>query len=141
MERRHFFSLVGMSSASLLIGNIAASCSKDDDSGSPTNNPPVGTKVTIDISDPTYATLATKGNSVTKGNIIIIHTNDDTYIALSKVCTHNGCTVGFDGSTTIVCPCHGSKFSLTGGVVNGPATSPLTKYATTLDGTILTITV
>ena|SRR5690349_8479325 len=40
--------------------------------------------------------------------------------AFSAVCTHAGCTVGYEGST-IVCPCHGGEYSAeTGEVLAGP---------------------
>lgn len=40
--------------------------------------------------------------------------------ALSLICTHLGCTVQVnpDGLT---CPCHGSRFDLSGQVLSGPA--------------------
>lgn len=53
------------------------------------------------------------------------------FYAVSTVCPHLGCTVdrrpeGF------LCPCHGSKFSEGGQVLNGPATRPLTFLLLTL---------
>jgi Rieske Fe-S protein len=47
-----------------------------------------------------------------------------TFIAMSLVCTHLGCTVAVtpDG---MVCPCHGSHFDRGGKVLTGPAEQPL----------------
>jgi thiosulfate dehydrogenase [quinone] large subunit len=45
--------------------------------------------------------------------------------AFSAVCTHAGCTVGYDGSQ-IYCPCHGGTYSAeTGEVTGGPPPAPL----------------
>lgn len=44
--------------------------------------------------------------------------------AILATCTHLGCTPRLDGNT-FACPCHGSRFSRDGTVLNGPATRPL----------------
>lgn len=50
-----------------------------------------------------------------------------TVHAVSAVCPHAGCIVGWNETDrTWDCPCHGSRFSLDGDVIHGPAVRPLT---------------
>src|SRR6266566_4496690 len=48
-------------------------------------------------------------------------------VAVSRTCTHEGCTVLVPAAPgqTLDCPCHGSRFTTSGSVVNGPAARPL----------------
>lgn len=51
---------------------------------------------------------------------------DGVLHAVSASCPHMGCLVDFDDtSTQWHCPCHGSRFSVTGEVLQGPAVSGL----------------
>ncbi len=50
----------------------------------------------------------------------------DGFRALSAVCTHLGCITRYRPDESIIaCPCHGSRFSLDGEVLAGPAPRPL----------------
>lgn len=53
---------------------------------------------------------------------------DGTVRALDPRCTHMGCTVRFNQSErTWDCPCHGSRYDLEGGVLQGPAKKALSQ--------------
>ena len=55
------------------------------------------------------------------------------YYALSLICTHLGCTVSVT-ENSLACPCHGSRFDRHGGVLSGPATTPLRRLPVELHG-------
>lgn len=61
---------------------------------------------------------------------ILLHHDDDTWTALSAVCTHLGCTVQFDQERgTIHCACHGGVYDArTGANISGPPPKPLPAF-------------
>lgn len=74
------------------------------------------------------------------GSFLATRTAQTTFSVLTATCTHEGCTVtGFSG-TTFVCPCHGSRYSTSGGVVNGPATRALQTFNSQFSNGLLTFT-
>ena len=61
---------------------------------------------------------------------LLIHHADNTWTALSAVCTHLGCTVQYrPADNQIFCACHGGIYnSETGANISGPPPKPLTLY-------------
>lgn len=57
------------------------------------------------------------------------------YVGLSAVCPHQGCLVNQIENQAIICPCHGSQFSITdGAVIQGPATTGLESIPVKVSG-------
>lgn len=80
----------------------------------------------IKISD--YPSLNKVGGyEMISSKVIVIRVSDSKFVALNITCTHKKCDVEFDG-TKFECPCHGSEFSKTGKLLNGPAKKNLISY-------------
>lgn len=62
---------------------------------------------------------------------MLIHHADGTWVALSAICSHLGCTVQFQPENNrIYCACHGGTYDpKTGANVAGPPPKPLKHYA------------
>jgi nitrite reductase/ring-hydroxylating ferredoxin subunit len=95
----------------------------------------------IDSSSPLAAVGGAALVQTSAGNFLVGHTAQDAFTALTAVCTHEACTVSGFQNQTYVCPCHGSQYSLSGAVVQGPAPTALRQFATRFASNVLTITV
>jgi cytochrome b6-f complex iron-sulfur subunit len=136
MNRRELIRNIAAGTATVfIVPSFLTSCQEDQ----PEPENPDANKLSIDLTSPNNSSLGSAGGSKVVENIIIINTGDG-FIALSSVCTHSGCQVTYDhGSENLPCPCHGSIFSTSGMVLNGPASSPLRTYDVMQEGDILTI--
>jgi Rieske Fe-S protein len=66
---------------------------------------------------------------------VITQPTKGEFKAFSKICTHQGCPVTEVAGDSIVCKCHGSRFSIEdGSVTNPPANKPLEESSTTVSG-------
>lgn len=66
--------------------------------------------------------------SVAYKPVMVIRTADGFH-AVSAVCTHLGCIVGWDEKRAVIaCPCHAGFFTVTGQVISGPPPAPLKQY-------------
>ena len=72
------------------------------------------------------------GSGVIVGEVVVTQPEAGDFRGFSAVCTHTGCLINEVADGTINCPCHGSKFSLDGEVVKGPAARPLNAKAITI---------
>ena len=86
------------------------------------------------------ADIAVGGGVIVDDKYVITQPVAGEFKAFSATCTHQGCAVGEVTGGQIVCPCHGSAFSIEdGSVVNGPAESPLAEEPISVDGGQVTL--
>lgn len=72
--------------------------------------------------------------------IMLINRRETGFIALSRICTHLGCLVGFDKyQGQLVCPCHAGVFDLDGQMIAGPGSEPLRQFPLTISATHVTV--
>ena len=81
------------------------------------------------------------GQILTEQKVVATQPTAETFKAFTAVCTHQGCLVASITDATIVCPCHGSTFSIAdGSVTGGPAPAPLAPATITVSGDTATLT-
>jgi Rieske Fe-S protein len=131
-ERREFIKSglqgLGITICAGSIMSILSSCEMNED--------PIQTQETtfpliIEIDDPKNVDLTRIGgamyyndSSLNNGeDFIIVRVDNDSFLAISSFCTHQGCQVNIPSmdKPTIFCPCHFAEFSpLTGEVIKQP---------------------
>jgi cytochrome b6-f complex iron-sulfur subunit len=100
--------------------------------------PPTG-KVDVKVAD--FPGLATMNKLVLVDNVRAAkRTGEVTFVAFSRLCTHEGMPVDIQGSG-FICFNHGSQFDNNGQVTNGPATRALPTLATNYDSTTDVLTI
>ncbi len=97
--------------------------------------------LTIEANSP----LATVGSAAlvqySNSALLVARTAQDSFTALTAICTHQGCTITGYSNQVYMCPCHGSRFGTNGSVIQGPASRALQKYQTQFANNQLVITV
>ncbi|MDH3883346.1 MAG: ubiquinol-cytochrome c reductase iron-sulfur subunit [Desulfobacterales bacterium] len=82
-------------------------------------------------------------NSVTafiNGKFYLARLKDGGFLALSRTCTHLGCTVPWVAKEMkFACPCHGSAFDITGNVIEAPAPRALDTYPISIENEIIKV--
>jgi cytochrome b6-f complex iron-sulfur subunit len=138
MDRKDFLSQVGVGAAAFLapicLGGIAG-CGKSSKNSNP--SAPSNVDFTLDVSS---GALASNGGYLVSQGILVARTNSGTFIAVSAACTHEGTSVTYNAANNnFVCPNHGAKFSSSGMVTLGPASTNLKSYNTSLTNSTLRI--
>jgi len=142
MTRKEFLAKLGMGAGVLIIAPVILNSCEESENNEPSDNGGSDDSggddkvdFTIDLTNDDNSDLNQEGGYVYQNDIIIAYLGNEEYIALSKVCTHQGCTVEYDHADgQIECDCHGSVFSTSGSVLEGPAESALQEYNTELNG-------
>jgi cytochrome b6-f complex iron-sulfur subunit len=81
------------------------------------------------------ATVGVDNVGVGGQGIAVTRLTATSVVAVSRQCTHQGCTLALPGTSggQLFCPCHGSLFTVQGAVVQGPATAALRTFAASID--------
>ena len=78
--------------------------------------------------------------AIPSGQFYLACLGDGSFLALSRICTHLGCSVPWDEEKNqFICPCHGSTFNLTGEVLTAPAPRPLDIYPVRIENGIVKV--
>ena len=141
LNRRDFLAKSALAAAALA---VLEGCGDGQIGPTAAKLPPGGVSVTL----AEFPDLATVGAVVAvKPEIALVRTGTTTFVAFSRICTHEGCVTDVvKSSNRFECPCHGSIFSNTGAVVRGPngqsgGIRPLDQLATRFDATAGTVTI
>jgi nitrite reductase/ring-hydroxylating ferredoxin subunit len=121
---------------------VLAACGSDDDGGSTATDDPTPSSPSssgssspsgpASSSAPAAAGFAAAADIPVGGGavfpeegVVVTQPTAGDFKGFDIQCTHSGCPVS-EVTKSIVCPCHGSEFSLTDGAAEkGPATEPL----------------
>lgn len=140
-DRRDFLSHAALASVAIAL----AACGGGGGVDGPTKpiDQPGPSMITVKLSD--FPALAAVGGAATVGTVLfapvaVVRTAAATYIALSRICTHAGCTINL-ASPGFACPCHGSRYDNQGNVTNGPAVNALARLTAVLSADGMTLTI
>jgi cytochrome b6-f complex iron-sulfur subunit len=75
-----------------------------------------------------------------EGRFYLARLSDGGFLALSRTCTHLGCTVPWVAEEeAFQCPCHSSSFDIRGDVVEPPAPRALDLYPVSIENGIVKV--
>jgi cytochrome b6-f complex iron-sulfur subunit len=74
------------------------------------------------------------------GQFYLARVAEGGFLALSRKCTHLGCTVPWvEEKKQFACPCHASAYDITGNVVSGPASRALDLFPVFIENNVVMV--
>jgi len=84
-----------------------------------------------------------KPNTVTafpRGQFYLACVAENGFLAISRRCTHLGCTVPWNAEQKrFVCPCHSSTFDIHGNVIDAPAPRALDLFRVSIENNLIKV--
>jgi nitrite reductase/ring-hydroxylating ferredoxin subunit len=120
---------------------LLAACGDDSsdaapDSSSAGGSPSAGTTLGAAADIPVGG-----GTIFPDAKVVVTQPSEGEFKGFSAICTHQGCPVAKVEDGLIVCPCHGSKFSVEDGSPQaGPATKALGEVGVSVKGGEISVT-
>jgi cytochrome b6-f complex iron-sulfur subunit len=145
MKRRDFLSWVGVGGVASFLPLAIAACTSSGESTTEVSST-LDTNSTASGLDSfeavgTVSDLEAHGQlfneNVGRGGVSVTRNPEDAEVlyAVNPTCTHNRCTVSWEGAERkYICPCHGAEYSPDGTVLKGPATENLSPYLAKIEG-------
>lgn len=143
-SRREFLKKTGaVATMSMFGAGFFTACSNEDiapDGSTSADGITINsTTVLVDLTKKTV--LQSEGGwlLIPTARILVVNTGS-SFRALTSVCTHSGCSNNWSFTDNeFVCNCHGSRFTTSGQVISGPASSPLRAFRNSRTNNVLAI--
>lgn len=136
MNRKDFLKQIGFGAGAMMATYCLGSLTSCGTNGVlPSGN----VNFTIDLSDPAYTSLANVGGWIKKDNVVIAHVEQDVYVAVTQVCSHEGLKrIAYrSGSKDFYCDAHGAVFGTNGSGKNSAAKAGLIVYNLDMSGSLM----
>lgn len=138
MNRRNFVVLATVTAAATACAcdcALAAEASQDSKSK---GKPPPPNEGTVNVGKKAKYDKDGVSDEFAKSNRVLVVRHAGKIYAPTATCTHKNCAVKLKENANkekeIVCPCHGSRFTVQGTSTKGPAKGSLYRYALSVNG-------
>ncbi len=130
--------VAGAGAAAVGAGLVVTGCSNPETSGGTSGTDaggaPAGTALGPESEVPVGS-----AKIFAEQEVVVTQATAGSFAAFSTTCPHQQCAVSSVQGTDIICPCHGSTFTLDGSVIKGPAQTGLRSRDVTVTGGQITL--